>query len=218
LTDAGDTPTGSVRSIVDAKIRQLPAGIILAETVDDVVAESRITDLTLVGVLDGLLLGKALPVRRFESTLPDHREFSLFPDIVVENRKFDHLRYGLLVALADGSLELRPERCETVIAPAASADPPISANQPQAFLPITDPIESCSPLHAIITYRSIGRTLFGSLWMLNDVQAVSVGLFTLVRCRAQCLISLRRTVERAPQRLVSAIGLDVCHSRMGPHP
>ena len=55
-----------VRSIVFGKIRQFPAGIILAENVDEVAAESRITDLTLVGVLEGLLFGKTRPEILYE--------------------------------------------------------------------------------------------------------------------------------------------------------
>ena len=66
---------------------------------------------------DGFLLGETRPMRRSKSAFPDHREFSLFPQILVEDRILDHLRYGLLVALGDGGFELRPECCETVIAP-----------------------------------------------------------------------------------------------------
>ena len=106
-----------VRSIVHAEIHQCPAGIILAESVDVRAAESRITDLALVSVPEGLLLGKTRPLRRVESTFPDHGDIRHLPKIVVKDRIFDHLRNGLLVALADSSFELRPERCETVIAP-----------------------------------------------------------------------------------------------------
>lgn len=117
----GDVPDHStfskIRSIVVGKIRHFPAGVILAESVDEVTAVSGITDNTLVGVLDRLPLGETTTLRRFESTFPDHREIRRLPQIMEEHRIFGHRRYSLLVTLANGSFELCPERCETVVAP-----------------------------------------------------------------------------------------------------